>query len=474
MTTYSQIAPALLALATLSACRAPTPASDARAVEELAPTMHHVDEVLERPADPGTPEEARRKLGSALTEDSAVELALTTNRSIRAALHEIGMARGAWMQSRLLPNPVAEVEILPERESLLELRLEYDLTAALLAPARAKTTAPRVEAARLQAAEIVVNESAAVRQSFIRLQAAEARLELARGMLETFSTEREAALALTDSGNVPELKLSEQTTAHERARSTVAQWELAVLEARESLISRLGLAGADATFQIVPTLREVPPEPTLPGEAEQTALRKNFSLLAARKRLEGSGAETAYLRTKGNSPDVNFDIHLLWQDPNDDPPGARADEWRVGGGLSTTIPLFNREQGSIKMAESAFDAQMERLVGSAVALRSAVRRTAGRILSTHARFIHLSGTVLPAQRDFNQKLLEQYNAMQVDVFALLRAKRTELELEQLALSAREEFLLAQVTLDAYLMGGSPELMNVSSPTTFSTAPVDSH
>jgi hypothetical protein len=158
-----------------AACRAPTPPSDARAIESLAP-IRNVDQVLDQPVQLEASERARALLERPLTEESAVQIALVSNREIRASLHDVGIARGAWMQARLLPNPVAEVEVLPEQDSQLELRLEYDLTKALLAPLRAQATAPRVEAARFRAADTVISEIAAVRRAFIGLQAAEARL----------------------------------------------------------------------------------------------------------------------------------------------------------------------------------------------------------------------------------------------------------------------------------------------------------
>jgi outer membrane protein, heavy metal efflux system len=454
---------ALLLAATLaSACRAPSPASDARAIEAVAP-IEHVDRVLSQPVDLEGSPEARELLEHPLSQEDAVSVALTSNREIQASLHEVGIARGTWMQSRLLPNPVAEVELLPERESTLELRLEYDLTEALLAPARARTAAPLVEAARYRAAASIVNTSAAVRRGFVRLQVAQLRLDGARQILETLAAERDAAEALSSSGNVPELSLATRLASHETARSMVAQLEINEMDAREGLIALLGLSGDDTGFSMSAALPDVPQSLDVPSEAESLVVAKNLSLLASKKMLDGVGAQTGYLRAKGNTPEVSVDVHLLWQDPKDDPPGERDQAWRVGGGLSTTLPFFDRQQGNVKSTESDFDARLARYLGNAAELRSTVRRNVGRLRGAHARFVHLNSIVLPAQRVLSDQLLLQYNAMQADVFALLSAKRAEIVVEQLRLDAHEEFLLAQVQLDALLLGGNPETLALSMP-----------
>jgi hypothetical protein len=64
--------------------------------------------------------------------------------------------------------------------------------------------------------------------------------------------------------------------------------------------------------------------------------------------------------------------------------------------------------------------------------------------------------------------------MQVSVFVLLAATRSEAEFETMALDAREEFLLAKVDLDAFLSGGSPELGRLDNPTEYRGAQEAGH
>lgn len=92
--------------------------------------------------DPSVPREAKDLLAKPLDADAAVRIALLDNRELRATLREMGVARGQLVQASVLPNPVVEVEALPERTSNFELRAEYDVTGLVLAPIRARAAAP--------------------------------------------------------------------------------------------------------------------------------------------------------------------------------------------------------------------------------------------------------------------------------------------------------------------------------------------
>ena len=59
-------------------------------------------------ASEAVPEEADRLLEKPLSAETAVRVALLNNREARAALAEVGVARGDLLQAGLIPNPEAE------------------------------------------------------------------------------------------------------------------------------------------------------------------------------------------------------------------------------------------------------------------------------------------------------------------------------------------------------------------------------
>jgi len=135
--------------------------------------------------------------------------------------------------------------------------------------------------------------------------------------------------------------------------------------------------------------------------------------------------------------------------------GTRSDgarEWRFGGGVNVTLPVFDRNQGSTAALEAAFDAALERHLGLATDLRSAARQARARVVSTHARARKYQDVIVPAQRRVSEQTLLQYNAMQLGIFQVLAARRDALQVELAELETLRSYWTAVAALDALLAG----------------------
>ncbi|MBM4361823.1 MAG: TolC family protein, partial [Deltaproteobacteria bacterium] len=194
------------------ACASTQIGEDVARVRELT-RAEELPRVAGLSVDPRSDAEVDRLLGAPLDAGGAVRAALLGNRELRATLRELDVPRGRLVQAGLLPNPTAELELLPERNSEVELRAEYDVTHALLAPLRAHAVAPEVEAARLRAASLVLDLGFRARAAFYRAQAAEERFSLATSMVDASAAGRDAARALHASGNLPELDAASREAA---------------------------------------------------------------------------------------------------------------------------------------------------------------------------------------------------------------------------------------------------------------------
>src|SRR5690606_3705809 len=93
------------------------------------------------------------------------------------------------------------------------------------------------------------------------------------------------------------------------------------------------------------------------------------------------------------------------------------------------------------------EASLERYYGLAVDLRSAVREARNRLRSAHARALHYQDVILPTQRAVTRQSLLQYNAMQIDVFQLLAARRDELSAELAYVETLREYWVSSAELD---------------------------
>lgn len=438
---------ALSLLVLLAGCASRSVRSDVARVRELAraPALASVSDDEEAVS----PQATRALLDAPLTADAAVRLALLNNRSLRAELRSLGISRGRLMTAGLIANPLFEVELLPERESDLELRVEYDVSSLVLAPLAAQAAGAELEAERLRVAGEVVKLGYEVRRGFFALTAAELRLVYGQRALDALTAGRDAANALLAAGNVTPLDASRQIVAYERARIDVAKLELALADARERMQRLLGLHGAETAWRIEPEFGALPEQPTLPAEIERRALEASLDLKALTRRLEAAGRRTGVARTAGLLPEIAVDFHALRASEHSHDDDKK---WRYGGGVAVGVPLFDRRQGVLRSAEAEFDVLREQQQALAIDLRSHARELHNRLVSSHARARTYATTLLPAQRTVLEQTLLQYNAMAVSVFELLAARRAELEIELAHVEAQREYFDAVAQLEALLAG----------------------
>jgi outer membrane protein TolC len=392
-----------------------------------------------------------------------VRIALLNNRDLRAALREVGIARGNLVQAGTLPNPEIEVDVTPPQGALehtrLELSVEVDLTSAILAPLRERAARGEHEASRYRSAGTVVELGYLVRAAFYALQASQQRVAIANRALDAFAAARDAGRALFEAGNVPELDVATQEAGYEAARITAAQIEIELLDRRERLQRLLGLSGAETTWKVADAIPKAPDALTTPPRAETKALAASLELAELRSRLDAAADRAGLARTEGWMPDVSVGVH------GERELGASSERneeaWQVGARLRLTLPLFDRQQGAAAAREAEFDSLLERYHGRAVDIRSALRESRNRLMSAHARAKHYQRAVIPARKRVLEQALLQYNAMQIGIFQLLQARREQLETELEEVDTLREYWTAKAAFDALLAGRRVEALGTA-------------
>lgn len=443
--------PAIAAALTLLGCASSSISTDLGRIRELshAPGFPNVAETKV----PSSPSKAiLAVLETPLDPDAAVRIALQNNRELRASLRGLGIFKGKWIQAGVLPNPLAEAEVLPERQTTIELRLEYDITSLILAPIRAQAAASELSAERYRLSGAVIQLGYEVRCAFFALQASEQRLMLAEQSLSAFAAARDAAQALLDAGNFNELDASMQIAAYERARLNVAELSLDAQNKRERLLVLLGFSGGETPLR-TRTFLDPAPEMLPPADkVESRVIQASFDLMAARSRMEAVAQRHGLATTQAWLPDMALDLHALYGTPEETTSGSEPKSFRIGGGISVQLPLFDRKQGERAAYEAEFSAMLERYQGTAIELRSLARMARNRLISAHGRALHYQRVLLPAQKNLMKQSLLQYNAMQIGVFQLLKAKRDQLDTELSYIDTLREYHCAAAALDALLSG----------------------
>ncbi len=441
----------------VSACATSSPAPDLRRIAELTQAQT-LPELPTGDIDETPVAQTRELLASPLDADAAVRLALLNNRELRAQLREVGVARGSLVAAQTLPNPQFELEFLPERNSEMELRLEVELTQTILAAPRARAAKDALHAAHYRAAAAVLRTGYDVRDVFYAAQAAAQSVALAEQSVDAMAASRDASQALVGAGNLPLLHVATQTAAYEHARVRLTQLVLVAANRKEDLQSKLGLHGNDTNWSLVERLPPVPKLASTPEDVETAVLRASLDLKQTRNELDALGRRIGIARTEGWLPDIAVDVHALVGDPS----VQGNSSWRFGGGFSVRPPIFDQNRGEVLRFRAQFDALLERYYGGAIALRAGARKARNALQSAFERARHFEDVLLPAQREVTAQTLLQYNAMQVSVFDVVRARQEELSMELEYVETLREYWTARAAMDVLLAGANVDAMHLPS------------
>src|SRR5262249_47776347 len=121
--------------------------------------------------------------------------------------------------------------------------------------------------------------------------------------------------------------------------------------------------------------------------------------------------------------------------------------------LELQVPIFDGGEVRVRQAEETYRQAMNRLAERAVNVRSEARDAYRTYRSTYEIARHYQTEVLPLRKIISDETLLRYNAMQIDVFALLIEARQRINTTMAAMDAQRDFWLASVDLTTAMVGG---------------------
>lgn len=436
----------------LSACQTFSPDGGMSLVEDIASR-----ELNKTVATLSTPEQtatAREKvtglLRRSLNADAAVQIALLNNRGLQAAYNELALAEAAMVQASLPPNPMLSIERMSgPHEIEIEKRIIGNILSLATLPLRADIAADRFRQAQLRAAEETLRIAAETRRAYYRAVATRQLsgfLTQARTAAETAS---KLAKRLGETGGINKLDQAREHVFYAEITGQLAMVRQRAASERERLIRLMGLWGQDVDFRLPSAL------PALPGRAlampaiEADAVRRRVDLQIARIELE------ALAKSYGLTSATRF-VNLLElsgvsKTVKDRETGARTRD--RGFELEFQIPIFDFGEVRVRQAEHTYMQAVNRLTEKAVNVRSEARDAYRVYRSTYDIAAHYRREVLPLRQIISDETLLRYNAMQIDVFALLAEARQRVNANITAVDTQRDFWLASVDLSVAVVGG---------------------
>jgi cobalt-zinc-cadmium efflux system outer membrane protein len=390
----------------------------------------------------------RSLLKQRLTMNGAVQVALLSNRDLQAMYSELGVAQADLVQAGLLKNPIFDAIVkfpVSGGRPDLELTAVMNFLDVFYMPLRKRVAAARFEETKLRVTGSVLDFAGQVRKAFYLHQANAQMLELRQTIVQALGASLEVARRLYDAGNITDLNLARERALAEAAKLQLRSTEMTLSQSREQLNILMGLWGRETEWHADERLPEIPTQPALIDDIESVALSRSVDLSNARQRIVVAGEQLGFSKATALIP--NLDI------------GARGERndgaWEAGPVFEFPIPLFDQGQGQTGRAAAELRRAQQEYYALGVRVRSTARAVRDRMQGSQDRALYYRDILLPLhERIVNESQLH-YNAMQLGVFELIRAREQQIETAAAYIEALRDYWLARADLEQILSGRLP-------------------
>jgi cobalt-zinc-cadmium efflux system outer membrane protein len=294
----------------------------------------------------------------------AIELCVANNFRVLAGSEKIRMAEGDLITSSLIPNPslFSDCQLIPLRhvditnqlgppqwDTLVSFPIDWLLFGKRVADMQAARLG--IEVTSAESANILRIQVAQTVDAFYEVLEDDAYFKLALKNLEELMDLEKLTQELAKNKKVGDMELDRIKLAVHEAVLERHDRELALEVAKARLRPFLGRTAADEDYEVVGTLtvNAVLPPPKL-EEALALAEANRPDLLSARKAIDQANAVVNLERRKAR-PFVAIQPGWTYQDQ------AHQSDFRNGSmfdiGISTSLPLTDRNQGNIRKAQAA-------------------------------------------------------------------------------------------------------------------------
>lgn len=400
-----------------------------------------------------------------LTADSAVQIALLNNRDLQAAYNELGIAEAARVRASLPPAPKFHLSRMAGGGGF---EIEAQVVASILSlatlPARADIATDRFHQAQLRAVEATLRTGFEARRAFAE---AVATRQLA-GYLVQVQSAAQAAVDLSkrlgESGSATKLDRARHDVFHAETTARLTGARQRAVASRERLVRALGLSGGELAFRLPATLPTVPAHAINVKDVETEAIRRRADLQIARLEVE------ALAKTYGLTNATRFVNLLEVSGTHKRVQNAAGEvEKERGLGVEFQVPLFDFGEVGVREAEATYSQAVNRLAAKAVNVASEAREAHAQYRAAAEVARRYQRDVLPLRKTISEETLLRYNAMQIDVFALLAESRERIAATIAAIEAQRDFWMADTNLKSAVLGGHGGSSPASMPATASAA-----
>ena len=390
-----------------------------------------------------------------LTQTAAVQLALLNSPALQALLAERWGDLAAAAQSGRIANPVFSFERLKLLDGLeLSRTLSFGLLDLLTLPQRSAVAESRMQQAELQMTSDVVDQVTQVRQAWVKAVAAQENLVYAQRVNASAEASAELARRMQGAGNFNRLQRARQHAFYADATSQLLSSQQAVTSSREQLVRLLGLSdGAQENLLKLPErLPDLPKEPVAPAQVGSSLAAQRLDVRLAQLQLDAAGkAQGLNLVTSLTDIEVGVRRNTVFDN------ATAGGNTQRGYTVAVRLPIFDWGDAQRAAMNANTLAAAYRLEAAAGGAGSQLRESYSGYRTAYDLARHYRDEVVPLHKLISEENGLRYNGMLIGVFELLADTRDQISVVMAAISAQQQFWLADAALQATLMG-KPTMM----------------
>ena len=343
-----------------------------------------------------------------LTEDEAVQAALWNNAVFQETLAQLGVSNAQLLDAGLIADPQFQL-FFPLGPKQLEFTTFQAVDALWLQPVRVKAAKLDVDRVTQSMVQNGLNVIRDARVAHANLVAASEQAEVAREAATLRQQIADLARKRLDAGDISELEFTTSRIDALQAKAAAERAEHDVTLARERLRTVMGLGMFRDELTAI-SESELHGTPRDADALVDEALAMRPDLRAAEIAIEAAGERAGLAQYQFMNLDAIYDANGR----------GRRGSFESGPGLRFSIPIFNRNQGGIAIA----DAQWEQAVRQYVTVRDQVTLD---VRNAHTQLVQASenlnavrSEILPTLREAEELARRNYENGGTPYFLVLQ------------------------------------------------------
>ena len=381
-----------------------------------------------------------------LTAESAVRIALLNNRRLQAAYQGLGVAQADLVQAGLLENPAFTGTVFPSSDGPagLDLHVTQNFLQIFYIPLRKRIAESMLEEAKINVTSLVLDLEYDTRIAFYQTQAGIQLAEMFEQVNMATELGYDFAKRLYEAGNITDLELNRHRVLYEQTRVDLRSAEADLVHYREELNQLMGLYGEQIKWDVVSRLADIPDEDIDLDQLEARVVENSLQLKLTEQRIITAGRALGLSEATRWMPWLEIGVEA-----------ERSSDWEIGPRLSLPIPLFDRGQAHVARSHAELKREKEFYTAHAVEIRSIARQYRNQLEKAEDTGRHYKSVILPLRERITNETQLQYNAMQVGLFDLLRAREQQIEAGKDYIMALYEYWSASAAIEQLLRGRVP-------------------